>query len=528
MKTKVNIFLAIAISIIGAMSGCKKGEYGNYPGGVPYDVISVLDIRPIYKGQDVTLSEKNLYGGKKIQVVVISDHDAGNLPAGLLVVQDRRRVNTLRGISIDLGPAAANYHPGDSVEINIEGSTLTQQNGVLTLKGVTETKIKTLGTGKLEVNVVNSNQLSNQINDYESSLCMITKASFNPVPKDGEVISGEKIVNDGFTNFTLYTDPAASYANSSPMGLAAYIGIPFKTADNSFQFRTRKAEDMVSMGNSSLAQDLLIAGWQGDPEGGDGDYEYVQLLATKDIDFSTTPHSIVFLNSAGTSTPAAPDAGWATGDKRSIKWDITSGSVKKGQFFYFGGSKKMINGSNSTSLADSANWYAKPYATTGTNPGDGGLTRVSTFSTSGPFANSGNASGVAIFKGTTITEKSVPVDVFFIGTGGGTNLYDAAKGLGFRVCNNDWYTMVSIDAATLEPLEQPFYRSGSNTLNVAYHAPADQGYYYMMGGVYNVTLGRWTTARADHLVDLTKTSTLSEIESGLGGPNDEFITRLEE
>jgi len=526
MKKILNVFLAI--TAIAITSGCDKDGYGNYPGGVPYDVISILDIRPLYKGTDVTLTPANMFGGKRVQAVVISDHSGGNMPAGLLVIQDKRRQNALRGISIDLGAAAANYHPGDSVEVDLEGGTLTRQNGILTIKGISEAKVKSLGTGTLSVNSLNSRQLTAQIDDYESSLCLVTKVSFNPVPKAGDVISGAKTINDGFTNFTMYTDPGTNYAGDAPLELGAYIGIPFRTAEgNSFQYRTRRKQDLISMGNASLEQDLLITGWQGDPEGGDGDYEYVQLMATKDINFSTTPYSIVFVNSAGTSTPASPDAGWATGELRSIKWNITSGSVQKGKFFYFGGSKKMINGSGSTLLSD-ANWYAKTYATSGTNAGDGGLVRVSKFGTSGPFANSGNASGVALFKGTTVTEQSVPADVFFIGSGGQTNVYDAAKGFGFRICNNDWYATVSVNPVTLEPLNQPFFQSGSNTLNVAYHTPSDSGFYYMMGGVYNTTLRRWTTAREDHLVNLSKTSTLSEIESGLGGLNDAFVTKLEE
>lgn len=528
---KLLLYSSTAFLSVLFFFGCRKsGTYGNYPGGEAYGVIPILDVRPLYKEQDVILTKENLNGAYKLAAVVISDHKEGNLPEGLLIVQDSRRLNLLRGISINLGSAASSYHPGDSVMIDITGSTLTRKNGILTLNGLTEAKITRLGTGNMNVNNVTSGQLTAKIDDYESSLCMVNKVSFNPMPRPGDVISGAKTINDGFGNFTLFTNPAVNYANNAPLGLGAYIGIPFRTADTaSFEYRTRKKADIISLGNASLAQDLIITGWQGDPEGGDGDYEYVQLMATKDIDFATTPYSIVFANSAGTSTPSILDAGWATGELRTIKWNITSGSVQKGKFFYFGGSKKMINGSGST-LLTTANWYAKTYnsASGTTNTGDGGLVRVSKFSNSGPFANSGNASGVAIFKGTMVTEQSVPADVLFIGSGGTTSVYDAAKKLGFRICNNDWYTMVSINPATLEPVSQPFYRAGSNTLNVTYHAPSDSGYYYMMGGVYNIKLGRWTQARVDHLADLTKKSTIDEIESGLGGPNDAFITKLED
>src|SRR5690606_15305989 len=105
MKNILNLFFLICIAAV--LNGCTKGQYGNYPGGVPFDVVAILDVRPIYKGTDVTLTADNMYGGKKLRAVVISDHTAGNLPAGLLIVQDKLRLSTLRGISIDLGSAAA-------------------------------------------------------------------------------------------------------------------------------------------------------------------------------------------------------------------------------------------------------------------------------------------------------------------------------------------------------------------------------------------------------------------------------------
>jgi hypothetical protein len=40
----------------------------------------------------------------------------------------------------------------------------------------------------------------------------------------------------------------------------------------------------------------------------------------------------------------------------------------------------------------------------------------------------------------------------------------------------------------------------------------DQGIFNQMGGEYNVTLGRWMKARTQTFVDLSKTSTLAEIE----------------
>jgi hypothetical protein len=515
MKSLIKFFLVTGIAAV--IGGCEKDQ--NYPGGEPNPIVSILDVRPLYKGKDVSLTKENVYGATSLAAVVISDHTEGNLPEGMLVIQDNRRLGNLRGISIDLGAAAAKYHPGDSVLVQISGGTLTRKNGILAITGLTEANITSRGKGVVAINAITVAQVLANPNDYESTLCLFNKSSFNPAPQTGVVISGSKKINDGFGDLVLFTDPKVSYANNAPYGLAAYVGIPFGTNDGSIQFRTREQDDIVNMGSS--AQELIISGFQSDPKGGDGGYEYVQMIATKDLDFGVNPYSIIFCNNAGTASSANPlDAGWATAGQRTIKWNITSGTVRKGQFFYFGFQGKKINGSAGTyAFPAETNWYQKTYNTTGTNAGDGGLVRASEFGTSGPWANSGNACGVAIFKGTTVTEASTPEDVLFVATGGGAALYDATKNpiLGYRICNNDWYSMysITIDPTTYKPKVVPYlhYRSSGNTTNMPYPvnekyptAATDAGLFNMMGGVYNVTLGRWTTARKQVVVELVQTT----------------------
>jgi hypothetical protein len=521
MKYLVNLFLIINIGV--AISGCNKVTYENYFGGTPHDVIAILDVRPLYKDQDVVLSKENLYGASKLAAVVISDHTEKNLPAGLLVVQDNRRLQTLRGISIELGAAAANFHSGDSVVIDVIGGTLTRKNGILTITGLTASNVTAAGKGVVAINPLTAAQLNAKPELYESSLCLVNKSSFNPAPKQGDVIGGSKVINDGFGDIVLYTDPATSYAKNTPYGLGAYVGIPFRAAEGPLQLRTRNGDDIINMGSS--AQDLLITGFMPDPVGGDGGYEYVQMLATTDINFSTTPYSIVFCNNAGTSNSATPlVAGWATGGLRTIKWNITSGSVQKGQFFYFGFQGKKINGSASVDTFSGANYYKKTFSgsTGAINAGDGGLVKASSFSNTGPWANSGNTCGVAIFKGTAVTETSVPEDVLFVASGGGADIYNATKTpiLGYRICNNDWYSMysVSIDEVTYKPKIVPYlyYRTSGNTTNMPY-TTANLGNFNIMGGVYNITLGRWTTARKQVVLELTQsTATINDIEKHAG------------
>ncbi len=520
MKYLVNLFLII--NLAAAISGCNKIKY-DYPGGTPSDIIACLDVRQLYKDQDLVLTKELMYGASKLAAVVISDHTEKNLPAGLLVVQDIRRLQTLRGISVEIGAAAANYHSGDSVLIDIAGSTLTRKNGILTITGLTEANVTAAGKGTVGITPLTVAELTAHPELYESSLCVINKSSFNPVPKQGAVISGHQVINDGFGDLALYTNPAASYANNTPYPLAAYVGIPFRTVDGPIDYRTRNGDDIVNMGTSD--QELVISGFLGDPKGGDGGYEYVQMIATKDLDFTATPYSIVFSSNSGNNNTATPlTAGWATGGQRTIKWNITKGGVNKGQFFYFAFQNKKISGSGGKdTFPATTNLYQKTYNATG----DGGLAKASAFSaTSGPFPNSGNTCGVALFKGTTVTEASVPEDVLFVATGGGADIYNADKTpiLGYRICNNDWYFMnsIAIDPATYKPVKVPYlhYRSPGNTSNMPYAvnaahptAATDASLFNMMGGEYSISRGRWTTARKQVVVELEPTTaTLKDIE----------------
>jgi hypothetical protein len=93
--------------------------------------------------------------------------------------------------------------------------------------------------------------------------------------------------------------------------------------------------------------------------------------------------------------------------------------------------------------------------------------------------------------------------VIFIASGG--SLYDNGKG--YRITNTDFYDVKN--PITLE--DQPFYRSVSNTLNLAYNA-TDLGYFYLLGGTYSPALGKWMKARTQTNLLLTKTSAISEIE----------------
>ena len=498
---KIIIYMCL-LSAAYSWSGCEKTDY---PKGTVSPYIPILDLRSLYKGADVTLNKENMYGSDKVSGIVVSDHSGGNMPAGLLVIQDKKRLSVLRGIAIPIGADAAKYVPGDSVSVTIDGAILKRVDGILEVTGVAATAVAKLGSGKaIAPNRVPSSYILANPDQYESTLVVLVKGGFDPLPAPTDVLSGNVVVNDGFDNLTVHTDPKASFAKTVRPVSANYYGIVFNTKNEAGnyvpQHYLRTAADVVVLSSVVEIAPIVITGFIADPAGTDANNEYIQLMATKDIDFSVTPYSVVTTNNAGASTPTTlPVNGWATGDLRTYKLNLTSGKAAKGTFFYVGGAGKLINSTSSTSIA-SANWIkAFNYSTTN---GDGFGTKTTNL-----LANSGNAYGMAVFQGTTVTAATKPVDVVFVATGG--LLYSAGPPeVGYRIANTDFYDVVN--PITLE--SQPFYRAGTNTIALTYTTPSDAGYYYMLGGTYNANLGRWIKARTQTILQLTKTSLLADIE----------------
>lgn len=475
--------------------GCKKN---NYPGGVVSSYMSIFDVRNIHKGGDVTLTADNMFGATQIAGVVVSDHSGGNIPTDLLILQDSRRLGQLRGIAVALpNSEATSYVPGDSVIIKVEGAVLKRVNGILQITGLSNADITKVASGiAVQPLIVKSNSVINTPGNYESTLISITKAGFDPSLPPGSTYAGDKVINDGFGNLILHTEATASFANNTLPFLSNFTGIVLPDANGAPQLWARVNSDITILSATApKIAALVITGYLVDPPSTDANYEYIQLLATRDIDFATNNFSIITTNNAGTAAPTGyPVAGWATGGARTYKFNITSGSVQKGQYIYVGANTN-IWGAGSTDISTSK-WFGKMYATV---DGDDFGTKTTNL-----LANSGNAAGIAVFDKIAIDDQTVPVDVIFFGGNG--NMYTAGPPeRGYRITNTDYYDIDN--PTTLQP--QPFFAMGSNTGKFAF-PPATN--FSQLGGTYNIVTGRWTSARTLNSLLLTTTSTVAAIE----------------
>jgi len=380
----------------------------------------------------------------------------------------------------------------------VAGGVLKRVGGILQITGIETNDItKVSSNNPIAIPILKSNTVLANPDAFEGTLLSITRVGFDASYPPGTTYAGDKIINDGFGNMILHTEATASFANKTIPFLSNFTGIIFRK-DSVAQLWPRTQADITVLASTApKVAPVLITGYLVDPNGSDANYEYVQLMATKNINFASTNFSVVTTNNAGASTPTGfPTNGWATGDLRTYKINLTSGTVQKGQYFYVGANKN-IWGAGSTDISSSI-WISKMYATVN---GDGFGT-----ATANLLANSGNAAGIAVFDLTNVTADTIPVDVIFYGGGG--SLYTAGPPeKGYKITNTDYYDITN--PSTLA--RQPYFSMGSNTGKLAFPAATN---FSKLGGTYNTTTGRWISARTLTGVTLTTTSTVAAIEGG--------------
>jgi hypothetical protein len=179
----------------------------------------------------------------------------------------------------------------------------------------------------------------------------------------------------------------------------------------------------VLMSIASFAQNpgLVISEFYINPPSSDNNLEWVELKATKNIDFSVTPYTVV-VNNNGTATAN----GWIAGGTISYGFQISTGTVVAGDVVYVGGNGMAVTGTKIRMIDVT------------TTPGDGFGNAAGT---AGVFGNGGsNADGIAVFNvpAASITNTTVPVDAVFYGTAIGSAFVTTTTGYELPV--NDLYS----------------------------------------------------------------------------------------
>ena len=204
---------------------------------------------------------------------------------------------------------------------------------------------------------------------------------------------------------------------------------------------------------------LLISEFLPNPAGTDSPFEFVELRATRAIDFSATPYSVVF-NNNGTANAN----GWIAGGTLSYGFSITTGSVGAGDVVYVGGSSMIATGPKLRVI------------NTGTTAGDG----FGSAATAGVLGNGGgNADGIAVFDVAvgSITASTVPADAVFFGSAAGGAVVSSGAA-GYQLPVNDLY-------------------AGGKLQTTSYVAPDPGSGDFLVGtGTFNTTNCTFTTPRA--------------------------------
>jgi len=242
---------------------------------------------------------------------------------------------------------------------------------------------------------------------------------------------------------------------------------------------------------TNVKAQILISGFMANPAtNNDAPYEYIQLIATQNINFTTSPYSVVWANNG-----IANSSGWVQGGTVTYGFDLTSGNVNKGDVFYVGGDGKMIDGAGSTSMSSEI-WIRA--INTSTTTGDGFGTNGNT----GQMGNGGlSADGLAVFTGTTqfLTATSIPIDAVFYGTG--INNARPASG-GYTLPDNDHYNN---SGGT--------FGNGTNTFILP--NPTANNSYIKLTGTYLQSVQKWDVIRSGSIIALTTASPVSTIATGI-------------
>lgn len=261
-----------------AFTSCLKEDINESLGELN-SMASVYVVRASYGQADVSLGKATLGGAYRTSGIVIANGSSKNFPEGFVTIQDEWR-GLLRGLTLVTDKTTAEgLAVGDSVVVELEGTTLTRSGGTsLAVRGLAGSAIKKISSGHgIKMRPINITELSKNFDNYENTVVSIT-ADVTPFPVQ-QKFSGEHTLTDGGdTTIVLYTASEAVFAGDVIAPSAAFVGIPV-TAGGSQQLRLRSLSDM------QFASGPIYAGYPEDFEGVDAAQK--GSYAGKDITLNT-------------------------------------------------------------------------------------------------------------------------------------------------------------------------------------------------------------------------------------------------
>lgn len=192
------------------------------------EVMSIADVRALYQGANVKISED-----KKIVGVVISDKVGGNstsLKNVIIAAEDNSCGITLRCI------ADASFSAGDKIEVKVKDLSLeVYNNGNLQLNGVPAAMIQKVGTAEVTPTVATVADLVANIDRYESTLVTVQGEIVAALASGKYGVSTKHTTNtikNGDATIDSFVSRYAAFCNDDiPSGMKTITGIAGKDSN---------------------------------------------------------------------------------------------------------------------------------------------------------------------------------------------------------------------------------------------------------------------------------------------------------
>jgi len=199
----------------------------------------------------VTLKENLVFGPTAIKGVVISDAQNKNIEEGSLIIQEESKDVA---ILLKLDEGTAHYPAGAEVEINLEGSTLSNLKGEMAVTNLKSAQVRTTGkTVAISAKSTNLPTLLLNASYWGPILVKLEKVEISG-GINGK-LSGELTLDDGIgTVFSTIQPTAVFDDNTLPPFVESYAGI-LRIQDEKFYINPRNLED-IQVGLKELLEDF--------------------------------------------------------------------------------------------------------------------------------------------------------------------------------------------------------------------------------------------------------------------------------